>query len=382
LLEDVVTRTQSSSAFTLIELLVVISIIAVLIGLLLPAVQKTRETAARMKCQNNFHQYGLAMHNYLSTCGYFPPGQLNNPTMPAAKTLGVTGTKNADGTYLSVPRHGIVVFLLPFLEQNNIAQQIDLTVPWFHLNNVQQGGPITQVLNVAKCPSTPSSFNNWSTGYWKNADYGPESTFDNQGFVMSAYKSSGLPQSGTGYNTPAWPSGAKAGAGAANTDYAPLLGFYSTTMRTYISGWPVDNPPASIPPPSALGSNEAIRPEQITDGLSSSVVFVEVAGRGGAQCRARSCDPTKYWYYSGWAHDMNGVRPKGFLFDGSAAPTNYAGPCVMNCSNEYSIYSFHAGGSNMLFADGSVHFLNERITWAEFAPYGTRNRGDIPTLDN
>ncbi len=90
------------------------------------------------------------------------------------------------------------------------------------------------------------------------------------------------------------------------------------------------------------------------------------------------------WFYGGWAHDMNGVRPKGFMSDGNPPPAPealYTGPCVMNCSNEYSIYSFHTGGSNMLFADGSVRFLNERITWAEFAPFGTRNRGDIPSAN-
>src|SRR5438094_9057054 len=102
----------SRAAFTLIELLVVIAIIAVLIGMLLPAIQKVREAANRMSCLNNLKQLGLAAHNYHDSYRMFPPGQLTTPK-----------------------KHALGTFLLPFIEQTNLATPYSFTIHWYEAPN-------------------------------------------------------------------------------------------------------------------------------------------------------------------------------------------------------------------------------------------------------
>jgi prepilin-type N-terminal cleavage/methylation domain-containing protein/prepilin-type processing-associated H-X9-DG protein len=136
-------RKRSRRAFTLIELLVVIAIIAVLIGLLLPAVQKVREAAARTQCQNNLKQMGLALHNYHDANSVFPIGAQNG------------------GFPFQGPRLTWFPYLLPYIEQSNLYNLFNFTpasnpwnIPWADTSNSIGSNSVTaQVVKLFQCPS-------------------------------------------------------------------------------------------------------------------------------------------------------------------------------------------------------------------------------------
>ncbi len=139
-------QSRRTAGFTLIELLVVIAIIAILIGLLLPAVQKVREAAARAQCQNNLKQIGLAAHNYESAYSALPYGMIAGDVKNTNGTL--------DGFYKG-PQLGVMFYILPYMEQENLFRQFTIDTT---LNNI----------GVTTSPNGAPNHQSW---WQRNPDY-------------------------------------------------------------------------------------------------------------------------------------------------------------------------------------------------------------------
>ncbi len=357
--------------FTLIELLVVIAIIAVLIGLLLPAVQKVREAAARMKCTNNLKQLGLAAMNYESAYGGLPFNAVtkNNSQIPYIPfAAGVTPAPGAqNGTQ---GRASGFVPLLPFVEQGNVNSLYTFGADWSDPVNT---AALALTFNLMKCPSAPTPNSVSLAGAaWigpGNNAFAPPST---PGSATNILGGSLYPTGGTGTVT-GFPA-----------DYAPIAQVKTTkdslgaeiayTNSIVAAGYPV----GTVPSKGALRQNGTTKLTEITDGTSTTTMYSELAGRDRT-CLLRNCTSPYSTTGAIWADADNRITVTGTNLDGT---TNKNGPGCMNLSNvSGDIYSFHTGGANIAFADGHVQFVRDSITITTLVSLVTKVGGEIVPSD-
>ena len=309
--------------FTLIELLVVLAIIAVLIGLLLPAVQKVREAANRMSCLNNLKQIALAAHNYHGVHGQFPTG---------ARLPVFVGDRPTGGTTLWVE-------LLPYFEQDNLYKKWD---DFDNRNNVAGGRNATQaqVIKILLCPSDPLpapavelTAANSLTPPWSWGFYG-----------MSSY-------------------GGNAGKRSVQAGTPPYFTGMTRDGIFYI--------------------DSRVRLTDVTDGASNTLLFGERYHRDPQYDLQHNI----FWNGSAamgqwgrWAYVAN-AGAMGNVTLSTPAPINYQmspGGNFFTVENRACAFgSGHPGGANFALADGSVRFLSDSIPLPTLQALSTRAGGEV-----
>jgi prepilin-type N-terminal cleavage/methylation domain-containing protein/prepilin-type processing-associated H-X9-DG protein len=355
------------AAFTLIELLVVIAIIAILIGLLLPAVQKVREAAARMSCSNNIKQLALSAHNYESSYQYFPPGW-QNPT-PAGLRPNVIQASPLTGA----PKFtNVMVELLSYIEQDNLQKVWNFQNNALNLRNTANpNGPAGQTVKTFLCPSSKVAEN--PTAVVSGNTYGLNSYGAVGGRISFSVRvnavGSGTPTAnGTGPQ-PAAPAalvGVTPGAAGfgGTTVHATLDGMFYTNSRTTIGG--------------------------ISDGTSNTMMFGERQHRDPIFDQIYTTFPILGWSGWAWVDQENAV---GDYLVGACMPINWMVPAsavgspANTSNNNYvrmklsSMSSAHTGGANVAMADGSVRFLRDSTTQPILWALATRAGGEVANAD-
>jgi prepilin-type N-terminal cleavage/methylation domain-containing protein/prepilin-type processing-associated H-X9-DG protein len=334
----VVTNVRVRNGFTLIELLVVIAIIAILIGLLLPAVQKVREAAARAKCQNNLKQLGLGCHNYESAFQILPPG-FTQDRIPLP-----------NGPFQG---HSVFYFLLPFIEQEPLFRSMDQNVPLNNRSNSPTGGRAAAVIPIFLCPT--DALPNAAIPY-------PET-----GTPVEFY-------GGTSYR--------------ANGGSRPIFATSSTNdgvfMCTGAAARKAANAPAGI----------QVRFAGIYDGLSSTILFGELFHfdrnfdtftAAGWNSGSRITGWSR-WYPAGGDNGLGNIMAGAFAPINYRTPWEFGQPGAPTSQNAWFVFqdmrlssfgSGHTGGANFCFADGSVQFLRDTTPQSVLALLCNRNDGQV-----
>ena len=341
--------------FTLIELLMVIAIIGILIGLLVPAVQRVREAAARAQCSNNLHQIGLALHHYHDATKFFPPAYVGDPNVQG-NAYGV-GYPDDNGNGPSGFAWGVLV--LPYLEQGPLYRQFNLNAPCWAPENAAAAK--TKV-PVFICPSASGG---------------------SEGFLVQRYTagSAANPQKPVPFDPPIF---------FAHSHYVTNAGIHQPWGRApaYAYDFTVPEPiPANnnqlAPMDGPFYRDSKTRVADVSDGLSQTVFLGEhssyLSNKTWVGVVPGAVTAPRLDLYP-WPSENNGA---GCLVGAHSGPDTHDHPQVIihAPNNPFGhtdeMYSEHPGGCNVLFGDGSVRFISQGIDPFTWVALSTRNAGDV-----
>jgi len=346
-------RIGTRSGFTLIELLVVIAIIAILIGLLLPAVQKVREAAARAKCQNNLKQIGLAIHNYESTLGYLPPYQHTKVI------LGNTRSSNAS----------TLAIILPYVEQANKLNQfhpdlnydvnsdgrIDVSLTPTTFN---QTAARSQDVPFYICPSDSQS--NTYFGAGRNNYFGSQGASAN---TREAGIAAGI------FSAP-FPTGVEMKGIPINsiTDGSSNTVLYSERMRA-TQEW---NAPAGVFDNTTLMRTTGIA---LNDGRN-----IPTCMTGSPFSGRLTYSGQQYYRALNFLQTFTHTLPPNWNRKVQTGQRYNCGDFGNLNSAHLAASSHHSGGVNTCMGDASVRFITDNIDFVTWQGAGTRSGGEVVTL--